>query len=1313
MTIMASPPAGAWPVPPLDDLADQAPPARILGSGSYTVLISSAGTGFSAAAGLALTDWRGDRIEDRQGFLVHLRDREQHAVWSLAPRTVPAAPGSHGARWRPGVFEITRIEAGIVAQLQVCVIPGESAELRSLHVRNLSGRRRRLDLTTCAEVVLNDAVAHAAHPVFSKLFLQTESVPAVPAILVRRRPRAQGERYPWLIHALIGDGRGDGVEFETDRARFLGRGPARGLARALTTGAPLEGTSGNVLDPVASLRVVLTLEAGEEAKVTFLLGVAPDRAGALNLAARLAGDRAIQESFAQAEAQAAVELAGLGLSLRQAEYWQALAGAMLYGHPALRAASQILDQARGDPEQLARHGLSGRRMLAVLHAEQPAGAAHVAALSRAHRYWQRLGLPIDLVVLTGDASTAPQLSPAAGEVPPIVLPHGDLFPQERHLLDTMARLVVTGSLPDLTASARGPVAVPDPSTRQGNAARPAAPAACSAEPLRFCNGYGGFSADGREYVIRLSLDEEGNLRHPPLPWINVIANEGFGTLVSESGAGCTWRGNSRQHRLTPWFNDPVLDPHGEALYVRDDRTGAFWSPLPGPAPAAAGYEMRHGFGFSRCLVDCADLVQETTLFVPRQDPVRLAVIRLTNRSGRERRLSLFACSQLVLAAPETASSCCIVTANDEDPGTILARNHAAGELAGGVAFAAVVAPERTREIHVSGDRATFLGRGGHPARPAALRRGGNLDGRTGAGLDPCFVQQVVLDLPPDATTEVVFLLGETDGAEQVHDLLARLRGPGAVARELAEVQAFWRRLSALEIETPSAALDLLVNGWLTYQTLSCRLWGRSAFYQSGGAFGYRDQLQDAGALVHLWPELTRAQILLHAAHQFREGDVLHWWHPPRARGLRTRFADDLLWLPYLAAGYVQTTGDRAILDESVPFLDAAPLAPGQDEAFLQPVDSGTAADLYEHCCRALDRSLTAGAHGLPLFGTGDWNDGMNRVGREGRGESVWLGFFLHATLGDFLPFCEERGDRERARRYRAYRAELGAALNDAGWDGAWYRRGYYDDGTPLGSSTSDECRIDALAQAWAVLSGVAPPERAAQAMAAVQEHLISEEEGLIRLLTPPFDRTPHDPGYIKGYLPGIRENGGQYTHAALWVVRALAVLGRNDRVAALLDLLNPIHHASTAEQVAVYRVEPYVIAADVYGTPPHVGRGGWTWYTGAAGWMIRVALESLLGFRLEGGDTLVLAPCIPDDWPEFTLRYTLPDQRTRYVIHAANPRGAAQAVQGATVDGRPAPAAADGCRIPLQKDGQEHRVELVLGPGRSGAHGGEAGRQAG
>jgi cyclic beta-1,2-glucan synthetase len=864
-------------------------------------------------------------------------------------------------------------------------------------------------------------------------------------------------------------------------------------------------------------------------------------------------------------------------------------------------------------------------------------------------------------------------------------------------LRAAAQWVVEGALPELEPLA---AAWREAAGSAQGAAEPGSEEISEpTESLQFFNGFGGFSAAGAEYVIRLEPDAAGRLQYPPMPWINVIANEHAGFLVSDSGAGYTWSRNSREHRLTPWSNDPVLDPHGEALYLRDEDSGDFWSPTPGPAPAGRAYEVRHGFGYTGFNHRSHGLEQEVCLFMVRHDPVKIVRVSLTNRSDRPRRLSLFLFQRLVLGGVPADSSRFVVTDYDPEHALLRARNPFSGEFADGIAFAAGVLPEGARLTGYSGDRLAFIGPYGALERPLALLRHSPLNGQVGAGLDPCFALQATFALAAGATFSCAFLLGETTDVAAVPALVSRYRQPGAVESALSEVKGYWRELlSAIQVETPSPAINLMLNGWVVYQNLSCRLWARSAFYQSGGAFGYRDQLQDAAALVYLQPKLTRAQILLHAAHQFVEGDVLHWWHPePMERGLRTRFSDDLLWLPYVTAFYVRATGDWPVLDEPAPFLTAQQLAEGEDENYLTPKRSGQTAAVYEHCCRAIDRSLTRGAHGLPLMGTGDWNDGMNRVGRLGRGESVWMGFFLCHILDLFLPLCERWGDQRRIETYRSYLAAVRSALDDAGWDGEWYRRAYYDDGAPLGTQADDECRIDALAQAWSIISKVASPDRARQSLDAVEAYLISDRDKLIRLLTPPFENTSHDPGYIKGYVKGVRENGGQYTHAACWVVRAMAEAGRRGRAAELLEMLSPVSHASTPPDIAVYQAEPYVIAADVYGAEPHVGRGGWTWYTGSAGWYYRVALESVLGLQLVNGDTLRVHPGIPDHWPAVTIRYRLPDSATVYDITLRNPMGKGGTILAATENGAALPLDAGVALLGLRLDGARHRVEIQLG----------------
>ena len=1135
---------------------------------------------------VAVTRWCGDRTADAEGYFVYLRDLDSGEFWSAGYQPTLKVPDQYEVQSKGSAIEFSRRDGSVVTTFTVCLAKDDPVELRYCQVTNQGDTPLRLELTSYAELVLQDPAADAAHPAFSKLFVET-SVEQSKFLIARRRKRQSDQADMAAVHFLAGDCFGTFDQFETDRRRFVGRGQDLSRPVALQSANPLSGSRGSVLDPVFSLRKILYLPPHESACVTF----------------------------------------GLAAS----QYFPKLE----------EVASRYADQKFVD--QVLRQSIESE------HKSQN------FTLGNTDR---RIDAAVGSVAKNGDTKF---FLPA---VPP---------PRADKKNGSVGRRSA-----DSPSNANG-----DPQTDE--------------EQLQFDNGWGGFSADGTEYVIRLQPPQPGVENRPPLPWVNVIANPNFGFLVSESGAGFTWAGNSRLNRLTPWYNDPVCDPHSEALYLRDEETRAFWSPLPGPAVSQSSYEVRHGFGYTRCLHTSHDLQQEVVQFVPRNDAVKVTHIRVRNQSDRSRRLSLFAFNHWELGDGGSRKESTIQTEIQPEQRAVFATNHDRGEFSDQVAYAAFLSVGLTCQQSYSGDRKEFLGSNGRLAEPLALRSTATLSGNFGNEFDPCAACCATFELAPGETLEYVVLLGETASREEARRVISRHQTARQCRQALADVQEFWReKLSAVQIKTPSSAIDLLVNGWLPYQNLSCRLWGRSSFYQSGGAFGFRDQLQDASAWLLQWPELTRQQILLNAAHQFTEGDVLHWWHPPASQGVRTKFSDDLLWLPLFAAEYVAATGDESLWQEQVRFLTSKPVPEGATELMVVPSDSGFSGSVYKHCCRALDRGLTEGRHGLPLMGCGDWNDGMNRVGAGGQGESVWLGFFIDYILGLMLPVCQQLGDQEGFERYSKYRTKLRTALNDAGWDGAWYRRAYFDDGAPLGTAAGEECQIDALVQAWAVLSGVAPPDRAAQAMSAAEQRLVDPHAGLIRLLDPPFDQMDHDPGYIKGYLPGIRENGGQYTHGVLWFIRAVAEQGRGSRAVELLEMLLPINHSRTPEEVNTYQTEPYVVAADVYSQAPHAGRGGWSWYTGSAGWMFRVAVESILGLRLKSGKTLIVDPRIRADWPEYRINYRLPDNKTSYEIVVKNPRGKQAGVTSARCDGKAVAVRDQAAEIPLQPDGAVHQVEIEL-----------------
>ncbi len=1247
---------------------------HILSDGRYRVLITDRGTGTSACGDLALTRWAGDRLTDADGFFLILREPVVGTSWSAGLRPALRQPDTYAAHFTDGRATFVREDAGLVTTLEVAVVPGRDAELRRLTLENRSGAARTVDLTSCLEAVLNHREADRAHPGFSKLFVETFWRPEARALLARRRPRGADEAPQWMVHWIAAGAEGE-VSHASERAAFLGRGRTLAEAAALAAPGPLTGGTGAVLDPVLALRTALTLAPGARRTVTVGLAAALDEAGALATCAALAGAEAVDAAFEAAERQARADREACGLDAPAALEAARLAVDLAYGAP-LPAAPQ--DPAQPLP---ALPGLGGAPRLVVDldGAEGPArGEAALAALA----LWHRQGLDAR-VALVGPAAQAGLWAPKLAALPDpgraAYLAVESLGAAGLHAVHRHARAVVPGTRPPVAASER--VYAP---------LRPAGPQVPPPAETVLDNGLGGFSPDGREYRLRILPGPDGLPVLPPMPWSNVLANETFGLIATERGLTCTWNLNSRLRRLTPWLNDPIGDPLPEALFIRDEAERTVWSPMPGPAGRHLAFTVRHGFGATVWESQVEDLAQTVTVFVDPQAPVRYLTVRLENRGGRTRRLGLVWGAELVLAeSPERSKGLLDVRREGAE---LYAWHTAPGPFHGQVAFATALGGT----VRASGDRAAYLGPDGDPAAPAAAFSAAGLVPGADVPAEPGFALQSALTLAPGQTATCVFVFGEAPDLREARRLAATAPRAEAV---LAEVRAFWEdTLSGLRITTPEPALDVMVNGWLAYQNLACRMWGRTAYYQSGGAFGYRDQLQDSAGLLFLRPDLTRRQLLLHAAHQFVEGDVLHWWHPPVEEGIRTRFSDDLLWLPLLTATYLRSTGDWAVLDEVAPYLTAPALAPGQDEAYLAPVDSGQRGDLYDHCCRALDLALSReGVHGLPLMGTGDWNDGMNRVGREGRGESVWMAFFLYAILEAFEPLCLRRGDEARVLRHRARREALTEALEASAWDGGWYRRAYFDDGTPLGGAANTECRIDCLAQAWATLSGAVPPARAEQALAAMEEQLVDEQAHLIRLLTPAFDRCPHDPGYIKGYLPGVRENGGQYTHGALWAVKAIAASGRRDRAAQLLTMMSPVSHTATPERVAVYQTEPYVVAADVYGVAPHTGRGGWTWYTGSAGWFYRVAVEDVLGFTLEGGLGARLDPRLPERWPSASIRYR--DPRSGSVLDIQVTREAAMptGVLEAWIDGAPLTPTGGAFFLPFGPAGAVRTVRVRVG----------------
>lgn len=1289
------------------------PSVHLLSNGRYAVMLTAAGSGYSQWEKHAITRWREDTTRDDWGSFIFLRDVKSGAVWSPTHLPCRPLPTQCDATFAEDRAVFTRRYDDLTTHLEVIVSPEDDAEVRRLSLTNTGTAERIIETTSYAEIVLAPRAADTAHQAFSKLFVQTEYLPDDGAIVATRRRRGPDEPELWAAHLAVVEGETIGaVEIETDRARFLGRGNEPGQAVAATDGMRLSGTVGTVLDPVFALRRRLRVPAGGTVRIAYWTVVAHSRTALLGAIDRHRDPNAFARAATLAWTQAQVQLRHLDIDSAEAAHYQRLAGHVLYANAALRASPESIRQGVACPHALWSQGISGDLPIVLVRIEEVEEIGLVRELLRARQYWLMKGLAVDLVILNERrasyvqdlqqsletlvrTSRAPHVADANQEHGSVFVLRADLIPPEsRSLLISVARVALIarrGSLADqLDRAQRLPA---KPRRERGTIdALPAGlepPSEAVARTLQFFNGLGGFSADGREYVIHL-----GPGQSTPAPWINVVSNSSFGFQAAADGGGYTWSVNSRDNQLTPWSNDPVSDRPGEAFYLRDLVNGALWCPTARPArDNRATYTARHGRGYSRFEVVANGIAVELLQFVAPEAPVKISRLTVRNVSGPARRLQVTGYVEWVLGLSRGSAAPTIVTEQDGETGAIFAQNKWNMHQGTRIAFADLRNAGDGPDSWTA-DRAEFIGRNGDLDCPAGLSSDAPLSRRSGAGLDPCVALQTTISLAQGEVRELVFLLGQGSDTTEARDLVERYRKVD-IDTVYREATGFWDNvLGAIQVKTPDRSLDLMLNGWLLYQSLACRYWARSAFYQASGAYGFRDQLQDAMSFMVAKPDLAREHILRAAARQFVEGDVQHWWFPVGDHGVRTRISDDKAWLATVTAHYVRTTGDAAILDVAVPFLSGPALKPGEHDLYFHPDRSDESATLFEHCARGLDASLATGAHGLPLIGTGDWNDGMNRVGEAGRGESVWLAWFLQVALASFAPLATTRGESARAASWGAHAQALRAACEGEGWDGDWYRRGFYDDGTALGSAASEECRIDSIAQSWAALSGAAAPDRAVGAMAAFDRLLFHRGDRLALLFTPPFDRTILDPGYIKGYPPGIRENGGQYTHAAAWSIMAHAALGQGDKAVELFAMVNPINHAATRSGVLRYKVEPYVAAADIYSVPPHVGRGGWTWYTGSAGWLYRAGIEAILGLRFEG-DWISVDPCIPSRWPGFTL--SLRYRGATYEIVVTNPHGASRGVLSAEVDGVAHAPVAGRAHLPLAAPGAAQTIAVTLG----------------
>lgn len=1277
------------------------PVCHILSNGVYSMLISNRGSGFSRKDDIYITRWREEITSRNYGFFIFFRDINSNNCWSNTYEPLNILPQKYEAKFSADKAEFFRSDGTVDTHTEICVSTEDNCEIRRVTISNNGSSEIVIECTSYFEAVLTYLMADIVHPAFSNLFIRTEVLKEYNSLIASRRARDEGGKSTFTFHTVttekecIGD-----FEYETDRYKFIGRN--NNISSALELNHPLSNTVGAVLDPVMSLRKKVRIEPKKSVTLSFIIGITDSKENSIELSKKYYENSNIIRAFELAYMRSTMATKYLNLKASETECFDSMISNIIYLSPLRMKYEKYIIENKKSQQGLWSYGISGDIPIILVTIKDISDVDVVKDMVKAHEYWRTKNLRVDLVILNEDQSN--YLDPLRNLIMDIVLNSnardvldspGGIFIKNSKLMPrpdivlfyTTARIVIKAELrniksqiklddyimelPQLPIKKEFKGEILDYTHVEKNIS------------LQFFNEYGGFNSDGNEYIIRL----KGNT-HTPAPWINVISNRNYGFTASESGSGYTWAGNSRENKLTQWSNDPVSDAPSEILYIRNESTGGVWNITPLPIREKESYKITHGMGYTNYEHFSHGIEQNLTVFVPITDEtIKISIIKLKNITNIVQEFSLFYYVKPVLGVSEQITAPYIISELIENSDILTLRNPYNSDFGDKIAFI----DTSLKKDSFTSDMTEFIGSSGSLSSPDALTRV-SLSGRLGSGFYPCCALQNSIKLLPGEEAEFIFLLGEAQNNSEILKLTSKYRDINTCLSALSDVKTFWKEvLGTIQIKTPHPSMDIMMNSWLLYQTTVCRLWARSAFYQSGGAYGFRDQLQDILSLINILPLDSRNQILLHCQHQFIEGDVQHWWHPgTNDKGIRTKFSDDLLWLPYTVSEYVEKSGDFSVLNEIVGYIEDAPLKENEDERYGVPKRSDVKSSVYEHCIRAIDRSLKFGEHGLPLMGSGDWNDGMNTVGNKGKGESVWMGWFLCSVLTRFAPICKYMDENDRFKNYCESAEKISSYIEENAWDGEWYRRAYFDDGTPLGSSFNTECKIDSLAQSWAAISGFGNKDRTSTAMHSLEDYLIKRDEGLILLFTPPFDNGDLKPGYIRGYVPGVRENGGQYTHAATWVIYAFAKMGYGNKAFECFNLINPITHSMTQMGCARYKVEPYVMAADVYAVDPHTGRGGWTWYTGSSGWMYKVGLEEILGFKKKG-TSLIINPCIPKDWPQYSITYRYLD--TIYDISVKNPNGVESGVKSVSIDG----VQIKDKSILLLNNKITHDVEVILG----------------
>ena len=1246
--------------------------ANVIASDDYTICMDENGEGFSKYKNIYVYRYK-KTADIVQGVQFYIKNIKNKRIWSSGNSKALPKADKYIVSFSPDTDKITRVDGNIETTTKTTIVPNEPLEIRRIELKNDGNTEDVLEVTSFLEPILSTKEQDYAHPAFNNLFLEFEKVDET--IIIKRRPRTEKEKAIYLGVKLFTENETVGeLEFETNKEKFLGRATFS-IPKMVQESKPLSKNLVLTTEPCIAMRRTIKIKPKEKVTLDLLMYVDENKENIIEKLKEYGHSGTINKAYELSKAKLEAEIRYLDLKGKNIDVYQKIMTYLVFGNP-----MKIWDGEKicFSQSELWKYGISGDLPILLVKIKDSSDIYVIEDIMKCYDFLRMKNILFDLVILNEEENIYEHyvkeqidsiilnkhlsyLKNVAAGI--FVINSADISKEDRELLDFVSKLVFNagggnlktqleemeeeylGSIKNIGEyNLMEPIFIPKEEQIGQD----------SLNNLLYHNEFGGFTEDGTEYKIK--INKENRL---PTVWSHVMANENFGTIVTENQGGYTWSKNSRLNRLTSFNNMPSIDAPSEIFYLKNEKTGENWSLGASPMPDENDYEITYGFGYAMYNHISHGILQQMQVFVPQKDKIKINILNLKNLEGEKKELKLIYYIKPVLGEDEIKSNGYIYV--EKDGNIVTAKNLYNTDFKGSVMY--VGSSEKITSF--TGNKNSFFGNG-NLSNPEGLNKV-SLDNNHGIFENTCIALEIKIELDAYENKEICMFLGEESNLLDAKNIAYKYTKLSNAKEELKAIKKYWfETLNVLQVKTPLDSMNIILNGWAVYQTICCRLWARSGYYQSGGAYGFRDQLQDTLGIENIDINFMKNQIIKSASHQFIEGDVEHWWHEDTNKGIRTRFSDDLLWLVYVVCEYITLTGDYRFLEEKVCYLKGEPLIEYEDEKYDIHIQSLEKGSIWEHCIKALEKT-EFGENGLPKIGSGDWNDGMNGVGNKGNGTSVWLGFFLYSILEKVVLICDNLKEEELKVKYEKLKEKLRKTLNTVGWDGRWYKRAYTDDGTAIGSIENEECRIDSISQSWATISNAGDNDKKYISLESLENHLVDKENGIIKLLDPPFNKGKINPGYIKSYMPGVRENGGQYTHAAIWVILAETMLGFGDKALEYYRMINPIEHSKTKESAKKYKVEPYVLPGDIYGAENLAGRGGWTWYTGSSSWYYKVGTQNILGLKIEN-NYLKIEPCIPREWKEYTMRYRY--NGSIYNIKVKNPNGKNTGVERFIVDGK-------------------------------------------